>query len=581
MTTSILIPKNLSLLLAALLWIGFAAKGQRCAFETSGGKKSATYEEVVKWYKDLAQKHKSIKVLNKGMTDAGLPLQLVLISNDGKFNPAEWHQKNKVVMLVNNGIHAGEPDGIDASMMLARDVLEKKSLPENVALAIITAYNIGGLLNRSSTSRANQNGPEEYGFRGNSQLLDLNRDFIKCDSKEALSFTEIFHFLNPDVFIDNHVSDGADYQHTMTLLTTQYDKLGKQQGAWLRDVFEPKIYRTMSERGWDMVPYVDFEFTDLNKGMTMFNEPPRYASGYAALFQSFSFVAETHMLKPFADRVKSTYDLMLTLMKEADENANALLSVRKAAVAAMRKENNFPLKWIPDYSKSNPITFKGYEKDSTISEATGLKKYFFNHKKPFEKAINFYCYYKGTDSVVSPVAYVIPQGWDAVLDRLRANKVKINRFSKDTVIEVTAYYITSNQSLANAYEKHHKNYNTILRTEKITLHFRKGDYWISTDQKAKRYLVETLEPKSDDGFFAWNFFDAILQQKEGYSDYRWEDIAAEILKNQPELKQKLELKKSEDAIFASDSHKILDFIYKNSSYYEKSHLRYPVYRVEE
>ena len=573
--------KIVLLILTGVFGLATAVLAQRCTFETSGGKSSATYAEVVKWYDSLAKKNREIKVIRKGRTDAGMPLQLVLISNDGNFNPEKWHQNNKVVVLVNNGIHAGEPDGIDASMMLARDVLKKKSLPSNVALAIITAYNIGGLLNRSSTSRANQNGPDEYGFRGNSQLLDLNRDFIKCDSKEAIAFSEIFHYLNPDVFIDNHVSDGADYQHTMTLLTTQYDKLGKTQGAWLRDFFEPKLYKSMSDKGWDMVPYVDFEFTDLNKGMTMFNEPPRYASGYAALFQTFSFVAETHMLKPFADRVKSTYDLMFSLIDESSKHAKELLEVRKAAVDAVKKEVNFPLKWIPNYTQSEKITFKGYEKDSAISEATGLKKYFFNHKKPFEKRIDFYCHFKGIDSVVSPAAYVIPQGWEEVLERLKANNVRIIRFKNDTMIEVTAYYIASNQSIVQAYEKHHKNYNTTIDAKKIKLKFRKGDYWIPTNQKAKRYLVETLEPRSEDGFFAWNFFDAILQQKEGYSDYRWEDIAAQVLKSNPELKQKLEKKKAEDAVFASDSHKILDFIYKNSPYYEKTHLRYPVYRLEE
>ena len=310
----------------------------------------------------------------------------------------------------------------------------------------------------------------------------------------------------------------------------------------------------------------------------MFNEPPRYASGYAALFQTFSFVAETHMLKPFADRVKSTYDLMLSLIEESSNQAKDLLEIRKAAVTALKRERIFPLKWVPDYTQSEKITFKGYEKDSAISEATGLKKYYFNHNKPFERRIDFYCHFKGIDTIISPEAYIIPQGWEEVLERLKANNVKINRFKKDTLIEVIAYYITSNQSYTNAYEKHHKNFNTTTRTEKIKLQFRKGDYWIPTAQKAKRYLVETLEPKSEDGFFAWNFFDAILQQKEGYSDYRWEEIAEKVLKNNPDLQQKLELKKKEDAAFASDSHKILDFIYKNSPYYEKTHLRYPVYR---
>ena len=135
-------------------------------------------------------------------------------------------------------------------MMLSRDIIGKKiTLPDNVVLAIIPVYNIGGALNRNSFSRANQNGPESYGFRGNAQNLDLNRDFIKCDSKNARSFTEIFHYLNPDIFIDNHVSDGADYQHVMTLITTQHNKLGNELGEWLKKTFEPKLFTGMHDKG--------------------------------------------------------------------------------------------------------------------------------------------------------------------------------------------------------------------------------------------------------------------------------------------------------------------------------------------
>ena len=94
--------------------------------------------------------------------------------------------------------------------------------------------------------------------------------------------------LDPDILIDNHVSDGADYQHTMTLLTTQYDKLGQDLGGWLKENFEPQIYKGMSEKKWDMVPYVSFETASPDKGMVMFYDPPRYSSGYAALFQTIA-----------------------------------------------------------------------------------------------------------------------------------------------------------------------------------------------------------------------------------------------------------------------------------------------------
>jgi Zinc carboxypeptidase len=240
-------------LLSILISVFFTTHAQQCRFEKTNGLESATYFEAIDWYKNLDKISTKVLVKEMGMSDAGYPLHLVLVSNDGKIDAAQWHKQNKAVILINNGIHPGEPDGIDASMMLVRDiVINKVKLPDNVALAFIPVYNIGGCLNRNSYSRANQNGPLEYGFRGNAQNLDLNRDFTKNDSKESKSFVQIFHLLDPDILIDNHVSDGADYQHTMTLLTTQYDKLGAGLGGWLKENFEPQLYKGMTDKKWDM-----------------------------------------------------------------------------------------------------------------------------------------------------------------------------------------------------------------------------------------------------------------------------------------------------------------------------------------
>ncbi len=559
----------------------FWSIAQVSSFEKSNGKETATYSEIVQWYKLLDKKSTSIKVIELGSTDAGYPLQLVLVSDDGKFNLTNWHEQNKVVVLINNGIHPGEPDGIDASMLLLRDIaIGKVVLPKNVTLAIIPVYNIGGCLNRNSTSRVNQNGPSSFGFRGNSQNLDLNRDFTKCDSREAKSFAAIFHLLQPTIFIDNHVSDGADYQHTMTLITTQYDKLGPVIGPWVRDFFEPVIYANMKKKGWDMIPYVDFEFADFDKGMTMFYDPPRYSSGYTSLFNTISFVPETHMLKPYAQRVKSTYDLMSGIIEEASKNAATLIQKRKEADMASITQQQFPLKWEPIDSSVSTIFFQGYEKDSALSEATGLTKMYFDHSRPFIKEIKYFNRFRAQDIIKKPRAYIIPAGWEEVIARLKMNQVKLQQLKCDTSILVTAYHIDDYKSLSKAYEKHHKNYGVKVSASSEQHPFLKGDYLVYLDQVSDRYLIEMLEPTGDDGFFAWNFFDGILQQKEGYSDYRWEELAAEALKSDSILREKLDHKKATDPIFARDAQKILDFIYRNSSYYEKSHMMYPVYRIE-
>lgn len=550
-------------------------------FESSNGKASATYQECIAFYKQLANKSANIQWKTMGQSDAGLPLNLVLFSSDKQFNPNKWKEQEKLVIFVINGIHPGEPDGIDASMMLLRDLVTGKiKAPNNVVLAILPIYNIGGSLNRGSFSRVNQDGPLAYGFRGNAQNLDLNRDFIKSDSKEAKSFAEIFQWLNPDIFLDNHVSDGADYQYTMTLLTTQHNKLGGPIGQYLHDVFEPSLFKGMEAKKMTMTPYVNFEDGNPEKGWNYFYDPPRFSSGYAALFQTMGFLSETHMLKPFADRVKSTYALMQTILDQGSQQAKAIKQARKAAIEAVKKQDEFALGYKSDTSKYQMIQFNGYETGRKPSSVTGMPRMFYDHSKPFSKAVKFYNFAIPEKIVRKPAAYIIPQGWHAVIQLLQANAVQYKTLEKDSIIEVNAYRIDDYKTSTRAYEKHyrHSDVKTSTRLQKIA--FRKGDIIIPTGQAADRFLVETLEPTGDDGYFAWNFFDAILQQKEGYSNYRWEDVAGDFLASHPEVKQQLEDKKKAEPAFAASANAQLDFVYKKSPWYEPAHLRYPIYRLE-
>ena len=507
-----------------------SATGQQLRFEISGGKESVTYDELISTFERFSTDPR-IRMREMGSTDAGLPLHLVTLDNQKDHDPASWKKKKNVVILINNGIHPGEPDGIDASMMLVRDIVNKKiELPDNIAIGIIPVYNIGGALNRNSFSRVNQDGPESYGFRGNAQNLDLNRDFTKCDSKNARCFTKIYHFLNPDILIDTHVSDGADYQHTMTLLTTQYDKLGKELGSWVKNIFEPALFQGMKEKKWDMVPYVNVEDKDPSQGFTMFYDSPRYSSGYAALFNTIGFMPETHMLKPYRERVLSTYDLLVTMIQQASINAKQLLEKRRSAIKNTIQQKQFALQWKPDTSNFKLIPFKGFESGFKKSEATDMPVLFYDHQKPYTKEVRFFGNFLPEKIVAKAKAYLIPQGWWAVTDLLKLNQVKMERLKNDTLIEVTSYHIDGLKSLNRAYEKHHFNYDVEVSSKKEKVQFLKGDYIIYLDQPTNRYLTEMLEPTGGDSFFSWNFFDAILQQKEGFSDYRWDEIAGEVLK---------------------------------------------------
>jgi hypothetical protein len=290
---------------------------------------------------------------------------------------------------------------------------------------------------------------------------------------------------------------------------------------------------------------------------------------------------ETHMLKPYRLRVRSTYDLMVSIIGQASRQASALLSIRKKACAHTLEQRQFALDWSADTTQSTPVMFKGYLASRRTSEVTGFPVLFYDHQHPYSKWVKYCNVFKPAIIVNAPIAYVIPQGWWAVIDLLKANGVVMTQLHKDTLIQVTAYHIESYHSLPQPYEKHHKNFNVSVSQKRQSLRFLQGDYLVRLNQAANRYLVETLEPTGNDGFFSWNFFDAVLQQKEGYSDYRWDTTAWRLLAADDRLRASFEARKSADSSFAASPDSQLYYIYKNSPWMEPAYMRYPVYRIEE
>lgn len=550
-------------------------------FEKSQGRKSATVGQANKHYKLLDSLYETVKMEKVGKADGSYPMHIVYYDPSKVFNPTEWKKLGKLVILVNNGIHAGEPDGIDASMMLIRDAANGKiNIPDNIVLAVIPVYNLGGAMNRGKNSRANQNGPESYGFRGNAQNLDLNRDFVKCDAMESRTFQKLFHSLDPDIFIDNHVSDGADYQHLMTLLPTQEDKLGGNSAQLMTSSITPKIYEAMHKRGYDLVPYVNNFDNTPDKGWRAFLEPARFGSGYAALFQTLAYVPETHMLKPFKDRVYATYQLMQSMINIASDNANAIHEARSADRNNILSQKEFALEWTVDSTSHENILFKGYKSGYKTSLVSGLPRLYYDRTQPYEKQVPFYNRYKAKNIVKAPTAYIVPRAWNAVIANLKRNGLKFERIAKDTTITVTAYHIEHFEAGNKPYEKHFVIKNIKVSSSSTNVKLKKGDLIFYTNQTGKRYLIETLEPTAPDGFLAWNFFDGILQQKEYFSDYVFEDVAAEMLEKNAQLRNQLDSARKADPQLAASAQAQLEFVYRHSKYMEPSYMRYPIFRIE-
>lgn len=546
-------------------------------YEKGNGNQSTTYDECISYYKNLDTQFETISMKEMGLTDSGEPLHIVTFSENKNFD----YTQNKAVILVNNGIHSGEPDGIDASMMLLRDLATSKiKVPKNTIIVVIPVYNIGGSLNRNSFSRANQNGPEAYGFRGNARNFDLNRDFIKSDSKNSRSFQEIYHLVKPDMFVDNHVSNGADYQYTFTCIATQHQRLGGNLGTFYKEEMHPAIMQDLKKKKIESVPYVNIHGDKPDDGFAQFMDSPRYATGYTTLFNSLGSVPETHMLKPYKDRVHVTYEYMVSTINYVDANYLKIKALKNKNLENYKVGMKYPLQWEIDSSKVSYIDFKGFKGDYKPSDVSGKNRLYYDRKQPFTKNIPFYNDYKATKEIIVPSFYVVPKSQWPIIELLKLNGIEMQPLANDTEIEVESYKIASYETSKYAYEGHYGHYNTVVTKSIEKVQFRKGDYMINTQQAGVKYVLETIEPEAVDSYFNWNFFDPILQQKEYFSAYVFEDLAKEILDNDPKLKAEFEAKKKSDNTFAENGAWQLDWVYKHSPYYEKAHLQYPVYRIK-
>lgn len=543
---------------------------------------SAHYHEAMNFYHQLDSAFPEVKVLTFDTIDVGIPLHAVIVNTGQTFHPDEVHQSGKAILMVMNGIHPGESCGVDASMMWVRDVLqnpEKRSLLDSVVLAVIPMYNIGGALQRTCCFRANQSGPVLQGFRGNAKNLDLNRDFAKTDSRNMKAFTRLFHQWRPHYFVDTHTSNGADYQHVMTLIATQKDKLHPLLSPYLTQQLQPALFAAMEEAGFPMSPYVMPYDRTPDAGLVAFLETPRYSTGYTALFNTIGFVTEAHMFKPFHQRVWATYHFLMSLLNEASADAETIIALQQEADKAVARQQVFPLQWRLDTTKFVHIPFQGYEATEVISDVTGHPRLYYDRAKPWEDSIRWYNTYQVSDSATAPWAYIIPQAWQRAVQLLRSNGVQLIPLEEAVRLEVEVDYITSYQSTSFPWEGHYFHRKVETRKDTMQLVYRAGDFVVIVNQPQNRYIVEMLEPTAVDSWFRWNFFDPILMQKEYFSSYVFDATAQTLITQDPTLGEALQQAVAKDSTLANSHYRQLDFIYKRSPFYESTHRRYPVGRL--
>ena len=136
-------------------------------------------------------------------------------------------------------------------------------------------------------------------------------------------------------------------------------------------------------------------------------------------------------------------------------------------------------------------------------------------------------------------------------------------------------------SRPTAYEGHMFHDDVQLERVRETVTLRAGDFIVPLDQDQARYAVETLEPQAHDSFFRWGFFNSVLEKKEAYSDYVFEDEAERLLGSEPELAAKFGAWKAANPDLLRDQGAVLDFIFANCARWrEPEWRRYPVFMID-
>lgn len=610
-------------------------------WEKSSGVSTASYQQCVDWYAALAKLFPGwLSFGSIGTGDNGLPIYAISYSTKDRFRLNRFGQSiegalaeegnvsgstphsipsakdgdiiniqsKPISLLINNNIHPGEPEGTDASMLLLRDMIffpdqyynPYTILPLDLTLTIICQYNVDGTANRGRPSRANQVGPDAYGFRGNARNLDLNRDFIKLDSRNAEALVRFMATKKFDFFIDNHTSNGADYQYVLTYFHTRPEKFFHPRRQWI-EPFEAEFQKRLKFDQWKTAPYVETVKTIPDSGLYAFWETGRYATGYAALLGTVGYTVETHMLKPFPQRVLATLAFMENfvenlgwvvipdlnsgwgLTSQAEYQTRPPMSGNSNHLSShyyKKPGDYFPLNFQLDKSTYESIDFYGYQSGYKKSDVTGLPRLYYDRTKPWQGKVRYYNKYLAIDSVLVPKAYIVSSAYPEVIDRLKRNDVFVKRNSVDTVILLRVSYIVDYKTVNRPYESHYLHHDIKVKDTLIPIRIFPGDFIIPVRKETTAFLVNVLEPQAPDSYFAWNYFDGILQQKEGFSDYVFEDYAADWLRKNPMKKSEFELKKQQDDSFAKSAWAQLQWIYQQTELYEPTHNRYPVYRLD-
>ena len=544
--------------------------------EASGFATTPNYQQTRAFVERLASASPDIRTSDIAASAGGRQVQLVTLSQGG----SDPKTNGKPSLLVQAGIHSGEIDGKDATLMLLRDYVagdrELQRLIERVNLLFIPILNVDGHERAGPHTRMNQRGPDNAGWRTNSNNLNLNRDYSKLDTPELRAVMNVINEYAPALYLDIHVTDGEDYQYDITYgYNGSFASDSPAIARWLESRLQGDIDSALTAAGHIPGPLV-FGVNSQNfaDGINHWTASPRFSNGLGDLRHTPTVLVENHSLKPYRQRVLGTYVLveaaLKALAKDGDKLQNAIASDQK------RRPKNQVLAWktseTPDLSVFAEKPFKGIAYKKEMNPISGVEQVVWLGKAKDYPSLPVFADNVKAVEVRVPKAFYVPKTETLVLERLKAHGIETVEPRAKTA-KLTRFAVDEHKFADSPFEGHFR-VSGEFKEEQVETSL--ADYVeISTDQPLGKLAVALLDPRGPDSLFQWGFFNRIFQRTEYYEPYALIPLAQQMLEQDPELQREFS-QRLKDKAFADDPRARMEFFYQRSPYFDQAYLRYPV-----
>jgi hypothetical protein len=556
--------------------------------EKSDFRATSTFAETMDFLRRVESRAPDvIRVTSFGQTAEGRELPLVIVSSDGAFTPDAAKATGKPILLLQSGIHAGEIDGKDASLMLLREIAmgHRPDLAEAAITLFVPIYNLDGHERISPYNRPNQDGPVEgMGFRATTNGLNLNRDYLRLASPEATALAALVHTWQPHLHVDNHVTNGSDHQWVLTWMVAEAPLLDPAVDAWIAEHLPPVLEAT-AEAGHPNGPYVSLiDRDDPTKGMSWSGiRLPRFSSGYFPLVNCPSILIEMHSHKPFRDRVLANRDFMDALILETGRAGGEL--IRAVATANARTvalglpgadASSVVVRW-KAAEAFDTITWPAFRTTKETSVVTGGPRTIYHRGELEPLEIPFNHALEPEFEVARSRGYLVHAGWPQIDEVVSRHGLVAIPLAEPLELEVetirVAEPVVGTSPYQGAVTVNDFTVTRALETREIPA----GSLWIPADQPDFEIAVQLFEPEAPDSLLRWGELSSIFEMKTYIGIDKLEELVGRMLED--ETVRAAWESALEDPEFASDLRARYMWWYRQTPYWDEQVGLLPIFRV--